>query len=203
MRDGDENRGMAAESGEVCPGYVNRALVRHGHGLVIGELPVRAPRFALALERADEREWMIGAADGPGAAAVARARKPERHVFPPISKAAEVGGVAIGTERDRRVAAEVIDPGARHGGIVRERGDAGNEAVRQRRRPRLASVEGRVDAAAVVVVPVIVAGDHVAGIGWIDGERGLVLGGGVAADVDHRYRAGAEGAEAGCADGGD
>src|SRR5881394_1692323 len=123
------------------PGYVNRALVRHGHGLVIGELPVRAPRFALALERADEREWMIGAAGGPGAAAVARARQPERHVFPPISKAAEVGGVAIGTERDRRVAAEVVGAGSRNCRIVRERRDAGDESTGQRRRPGLAAVE--------------------------------------------------------------
>src|SRR2546430_6709711 len=73
---------------------------------------------------------------------------------------------------------------------VRELRDPGDEAVGQRRRPRLATVEGRVDAAAVVVVPVVVARDHVARVCWIDRERSLVQGGGVAADVDDRRRAG-------------
>src|SRR2546430_9058197 len=54
---------------------------------------------------------------------------------------------------------------------VRELRDPGDEAVGQRRRPRLATVEGRVDAAAVVVVPVVVARDHVARVCWIDRER--------------------------------
>jgi len=178
--------------------------VKCAHGtFVIGELPVRSSRLALALERADEGERMIGAARGPGAAAVARAAQPERDVFSDISKAGEVRGGSVGTERHCRIASEVIRARPRHGGIVRELRDPGDESTRQRRRPRLAAVERRVDAAAVVVVPVVVAGDHVARVRRINGERGLVLSSGVAADVDDRYRARAEGAEAWRAEGGD
>src|SRR6266516_588483 len=148
---------------------------------------------------------MIGATRGPSDSAVGRAREPEGHGFTEISEAGEVGRVAIRAEGDAGIATEVIGAGPRHGGVVRELGDARDEAAGQGRRPRLAAIKGGVDAAAVVVVPVVVAGDHVARVRRIDGQRSFVLCRGIAADVDHRYRAGAEGAEAGgaeCGNGG-
>src|SRR6266566_2063695 len=50
VRDGDEDRRVAAEAGEVRPRHVDRAVVRDSDGLVIGELPVRSARLAVALE---------------------------------------------------------------------------------------------------------------------------------------------------------
>src|SRR6266702_2557248 len=180
----DEDGRVPAESRKVRPRHKDRAVIRDRDGLVVGELPVRSSRLAFALERADECQWMIGAAGGPGAATVARAAEPERDVLSLVAEAGEIGGAAVGAERDGRIAAKIVRAGARHGGIIRERGDAGDEAVRQRRRPSLAAVEGGVDAAAVVVVPVVVAGDHVARVRRIEGQGGLVLGRRIAADVD-------------------
>src|SRR5439155_1022537 len=202
-RDGDEDRRVAAEAGEVRPRHVDRTVVRDGDGLVIRELAVRSARLAVALKRADERERMVGAAGGPTAAAIARPAEPKGYCFPAITEAREVGRSSIGAKGDARITAEVVGARSRNRGVVRELRDPGDEAVGQRRRPRLATVEGRVDAAAVVVVPVVVAGDHVARVCRIDRERSLVLGGGVAADVDDRRRAGAEGAEGRGAEGGD
>src|SRR5258708_12531906 len=104
---------------------------------------------------------MIGATGGPGAAAVGGAAEPERDVFSLVAEAGEVRRVAVGTKRDRGIAAEIVRARARERGVIRECGNAGNEATRQGGRPRLAAVESRVDAAAIVVVPVVVAGDHV------------------------------------------
>src|SRR5712692_5343057 len=134
---------------------------------------------------------MVGTAGGPAAAAISRAAQPEGHVFSHISEAGEVGGVAVRAERDRGVAAEVVGPGAGHGRIIREPRDPGDEAARESGRPRLPAVERRVDAAAVVVVPVVVSRDHVDGIYGIEREGSLVLGGGIAADVDDVDRAAA------------
>src|SRR5882762_4701112 len=170
---------------------------------MIGELAVRAPRLPLALKCADERERMLGAARGPGPAAVARAAEPERDLLTPISEARKVGGAAVRTERHIRIAAKIVDAGARYGRIVRKGRDSRDEPARQGRRPRLPAVEGRVHAAAVVVIPVVGADDHVQGVFGIDGDRGLVLGGRVAADVDYRCGPRAEGAEAGGAEDGD
>src|SRR5258708_32505158 len=138
---------------------------------------------------------MIGATGGPGAAAVGGAAEPERDVFSLVAEAGEVRRVAVGTKRDRGIAAEIVRARARDRGVIRECGNAGNEATRQGGRPRLAAVESRVDAAAIVVVPVVVAGAHVARVRGLHRERRLVLGCGVAADVDHRDRARAAGAE--------
>src|SRR5882762_6868571 len=170
---------------------------------MIGELAVRAPRLPLALKCADERERMLGAARGPGPAAVARAAEPERDLLTPISEARKVGGAAVRTERHIRIAAKIVDAGAWYGRIVRKGRNSGDEPARQGGRPSLPAVEGRVHAAAVVVIPVVGADDHVQGVFGIDGDRGLVLGCGVAADVHDLRRAGAAGAEAGGAEGGD
>jgi len=156
---------------------------------MIGELPVRAARLAVALKCADQGERMIGASCGPGTATVRRAGEPQRDVLSHVAEAGEVGGIAMRTERDRRIAADLVDAGSRDRRVVGELRDAGDEAARQRRRPRFAAVEGGVHAAAVVVVPVVVAGDHVARVRRIYRERGFVLRGGIAADVDDGYRA--------------
>src|SRR5438132_4826096 len=141
---------------------------------------------------------MVGAAGGPAPTAVARAAEPERHSLSPISEAGEIAGVSVGAECDRGIAAEVVGAGAGDGGIIRERGDAGNETVGQRGRPRFAAVERGVHAAAVVVIPVVVAGDHVRRIRRVDREGRLVLGGGIAANVDDVDRGAVRGsAEAG------
>src|SRR5207247_7725211 len=117
-RDPDEDRRVAAEPREVGPRHVDRAVIRDRDGLVIGELPVRSSRLPLALEGADERERMIGAAGGPGAAAVALAAEPERDVLALVSEAGEIGGAAVGAERHCRIACEVIRAGPRHGGVL-------------------------------------------------------------------------------------
>src|SRR6266516_4107832 len=71
---------------------------------------------------------MIGATRGPSDSAVGRAREPEGHGFTEISEAGEVGRVAIRAEGDAGIATEVIGAGPRHGGVVRELGDARDEA---------------------------------------------------------------------------
>src|SRR5438874_1727395 len=78
-----------------------------------------------------------------------------------VERLADVIGGAVGAEGDGRIAARVVVASARHGRIVGEPGDARQEAVRQRGRPGLAAVEGGADCAAVVVVPVVGAGQHV------------------------------------------
>src|SRR5205823_14564020 len=160
-RDRNEDRRMATEAGEMRPGDINRAVLRQRDGFMIGYLAVGAAGLTLSLECADQCECRVAATAtrGPGPAAVVRAAEPERHVLSFVAEAGEVRGAAVGTERDGGVAAEVVRSGARDCRIVRKRRDAGDESIRQRRRPGLAAVERRIDAAAVVVVPVIVAGD--------------------------------------------
>src|SRR3954465_10836627 len=126
---------MRAEAGEVRPGHIDRAIVRDSHRLMIGELAVRAARFAFALERADERERMFGAARGPGPAAVAGAAEPERDLLSFITKAREVGGAAVRAERHIGIPAEVVAAGAGDERIVGKGRDAGDEPAGQRGRP--------------------------------------------------------------------
>src|SRR5437762_11503527 len=108
LRDSDKDRRMSTESGEVRPRYVDRPVVCDRDGLVVGELPVRSARLALALEGADQRERIIPTASGPGAAAVRRAGEPQGDLLAAISEAGEVGGVPVGAERDGGIAAEII-----------------------------------------------------------------------------------------------
>src|SRR5204863_9096641 len=77
--------------------------------------------------------------------------------------------------------------GAGDARVIRVLGDGRDVAVGQRSCPRLAAVERGVHTAAVVPVPVVAPRDHVERVARIDGERRLILRGGVIADVHHRY----------------
>src|SRR5207237_567592 len=124
-----------------------------------------------------EGELLPRTATQPGAATVRGPVEQEHHAVRwsgLVAEASEVGRT-VGTEGNRRIAAEIIRARARHGGIVRISGDPRYEAVRQRGGPRFAAVEGGVDGAATVPVPVVAAGDEVIGIAWIHRDRRLVL----------------------------
>src|SRR6185369_3928144 len=56
------------------------------------------------------------------------------------------------TESNSWIAAEVVGARSRYVGIIGVLRDPGQEAVRQRRRPGLAAIEGGIHAAAVVVI---------------------------------------------------
>src|SRR3989442_12378449 len=83
----------------------------------------------------------------------------------------EVRGAAVRRKRDRRVARDVEAARAGHGGIVRELGEAGNEAVGQGGRPRFATLEAHVVATAVVQIEVVVPREDVVRVRGIDGDR--------------------------------
>src|SRR5919204_1538231 len=177
---------MSTEPGEMRPRHVDRTIGRgrDRYRFMVGELSVRAARPAIALESADQRQRMIGTARSPVATAIDRTAEPQGHILSFIAEAAEIGRAAVGTERHRGITPEIVGSGATTVRVVRERRDTGNETVGQRWRPRLAAVEGGIHAAAVIVIPVVVARDHVERIHGIDGERRLVLRGGIIADVD-------------------
>src|SRR5213076_3223393 len=103
----------------------------------------------------------------------------------------------IRPEGDRGIAPGVEESRPGNAGIVREPGYPRNEPVRQRRSPRLAAVERGVHGATVIEVPVVGAGDQIARVERVGGDRRLVLGGRVTTHVhddDGRpARAGGEG----------
>src|SRR5207245_11704759 len=74
-------------------------------------------------------------------------------------------------------------PTRRSSDLVREPGYPRNEPVRQRRSPRLAAVERGVHGATVIEVPVVGAGDQIARVERVGGDRRLVLGGRVTTHV--------------------
>src|SRR5438477_389359 len=78
------------------------------------------------------------AARRPRLAAVGGAAEQERDAVRGRALVAEAREVrrAVGPERDRGVAAEIVDAGAGDEWVVRVLGDAGDETVRQRLRPR-------------------------------------------------------------------
>jgi len=55
-------------------------------GFMIGELAVRASRLAISRERAHQRERMVGAAGGPGAAAIGERLSQSATFFPTYPK---------------------------------------------------------------------------------------------------------------------
>src|SRR3989442_15643334 len=112
---------------EVRPGDVDGAVERDVNGFMIGKLAVRASRFSISRERADQRERVVGTAGGPGAAAISRGAQPGGHVFSHISETGEVGRVPIRAERDRGGGTEVVGPSAGHGGCICGSGAAGAE----------------------------------------------------------------------------
>src|SRR5581483_11176658 len=142
--------------------------------LVVGELAVRAARRSVALVRRDLDEATVLPREAAVIGSVEQERDVERRGE--VERLADVvRDLAVGAERDRRVAACVVGAGAGDVRVVRVLRDAGQEPVRERGRPRLAAVLRRVHGAAVVVVPVVRARDQVRGIGWVDGDRRLVL----------------------------
>src|SRR5439155_6049886 len=131
----------------------------------------RALGDAVALPDRDLREALVQ----PGPAAVRGAVDEQRDLVAAVAAAAaeverladEVRG-AIGAEGNARIAPGVVDAVAGYVRVVRERRYPGQEAVRQRWRPGLAAVEAGVHAAAVVVVPIVRAGQQVGRIRGID-----------------------------------
>ena len=156
-------------------------------GLVVGELPVRTLALPVAVPGVHLRQLVLRAVE-PGAAAVPRATDEERNLVGgrEIEGLADEVGGSVGAERDGGIAAGVVQPGARHGRIVRVLRHPGKEPVGQRARPRLPAVERGIHRAAVVVVPVVRAGDEVQRVLRVQGQRSLVLRKLVAADIDDR-----------------
>src|SRR6185436_11967597 len=86
-------------------------------------------------------------------------------------------------ERDGWIAAEISVSGSRDSGVVRESRDSRDESVGQRLRPMLAAIERCVDAAAIVVIPVVVSSQEVLSVPRVHRERSFVLRRGVVGDI--------------------
>src|SRR6185369_13137182 len=97
---------------------------------------------------------LLGDAVLPAAAAIVRAADVEADLVRrrEVERLADEVCLSVGTEAHVRVAAGVVDAGARDGRIVRVLRDRGKEAVRQRGSPGLPAIEARIHRAAVVVV---------------------------------------------------
>ena len=196
----DVHRRVAALPRELRPSDVDRAVAGDVNRIVVGKLARRSPGLAVALEtpiptRTAGRATPLGQVRPPSVDRLSEERHPvwgERLV----AEASEVRS-AVRPEGDGRIATVIVHARAGHLRIIGVSRDAGEEAVRQRRRPRLAAVEGRIHATAVVVVPVVAPRDQVVRVPRVHRQRRLVLRRRVAADVhDQRGPSAATAAEA-------
>src|SRR5438132_10278324 len=124
---------MRRVAGKLRPRDVDRAVSGDMNRIVIGELPRRPTRLAVAIERSHERERLTRVAFQPRLAPICRTTQQQHDavwICRLIAETRKVRG-AIWSERDRRIATEIILAGAWHGRIVRVFRDARKEAVRQ------------------------------------------------------------------------
>ena len=158
---------------------------------MIGELAVRAFALAVAVPHGNLGGPVAGEASLPGAAPVAGPAHVERDLEWRCEVERLAGEVRrpVRAEGDVRIAGGIVDTGPGHARVVRVLRQSRNEAAWQRGRPGLAAVEARVHRAAIVVVPVIGAGDQVVWVGRVDRQRSFVLRGLVTRDVDDLGRA--------------
>src|SRR6185369_12847538 len=159
------------------PRYVDRPVVANPHRLVIRELTIGSLGDSLSIECADKSESLTRICVTtlqPGLATVGGPAEIKHRTRSVVTEAGEISG-SLRVERDSGVAAEFAIARPRHSWIIGEARDSRDESRGQCLRPRLAPVERSIHSAAIVVIPIVVAGENVLRIVRIHSERGLVL----------------------------